>query len=464
LTEPQGGIASDLSLALGSSTIRLISGWRDWHNRQSEADIPYTQARLFGRDAEYRSRSHSEELQFVSPSGGALSAVGGLYYFRERYQVDTIINFGADYCSIYIRNTAPARVAACLAAPQRGAGTFAFDQVTTSLAAYGQATYRLTSEWDVTGGLRYSHDDKGGDLLSVAANPLVAGLNAPDRADLSFDGGRVTYRINTTYRPIADVMLFATVSTGYKSGGFDTGTGNTLGNARVFAPETVTNYEIGAKTQFLDRRLTLNATLFRMDVDDFQLRSFNGTFYVVRNAGSIRQQGVEFDISARPVNGLTLSLSGTRLASKYTDFRNAPPRPGLTGVQDLTGARVSYSPKWQGTAAVDYSRQLASGYRLGANAHLGFNSDIDVGIAGDGNPQGVQSEYALLGGRLSFTLPDDRWELALLGENLTDKGYCVTQYGMTLAAGLGLAAGGQTVMRCVLGEPRTIRGSVSLRF
>lgn len=464
LRDKQAGVSSDLSLALGDTTVRLISGFRDWRNEQSEDDIVLTQAALFGRDASYRSTSHSEELQIITPEGERFTAVGGLYYFREHYDVDTTLNLGADFCNIYVRNTAPARVAACLAGPQRGGGRSQFGQITESYAAYGQATFKITPDWDITGGLRYSHDDKHGTLLVTSPNPLLASQTAPDSAVLKFGGGRVTYRINTTYRPARDIMVFATVSTGYKSGGFDTGTGNALGNNRNFDPELVTNYEIGAKTQLLDRRLTLNATLFRMDIDDFQLRSYDGNFYVVRNAGSIRQQGVEFDVVGHVTPDLTLSVSATRLDSEYTDFRNAPPRPGLTGVQDLTGTRVSYSPKWQGTAAVDYSREFASGHEVNLNVHLGFTSDVDVGIAGDGNPQGIQPGYALLGSRFSVVTADKRWEFALMGENLTDKGYCVTRYGQTLAAGLGVAANGSSIQRCVLGEPRTIRGSVSFRF
>jgi iron complex outermembrane receptor protein len=259
-------------------------------------------------------------------------------------------------------------------------------------------------------------------------------------------------------------MLFATYSTGYKSGGFDTGTGTTVGNNRVFFPETVTNYEVGAKTELLDRRLRLNATAFRMDVDDFQLRSYNGTFYAVRNAGSLRQQGVEFEIGARPTDELELSLSGTRLASKYTDFRNAPPLPGLTGVQDLTGTRAPYSPKWQGAAAVDYTRNITDTLDLHFNVHAGFTSDIDVGIAGDGNPQGIQPGYALLGSRLAIGDQDGRWEAALALENITDRGYCVTKYSQVLAAGLGQQSNGAGTLRCVLGEPRTVRASIKYNF
>ena len=464
LQDDQWGVSSDLSLGLGDYTLRLLSGFRDWDNRQTERDISLTPADLFGRNAFYRSKTHSEELQVTSPGDRALSFVAGLYYFREDYTIGTITNLNPNYCNILIRNTMAARLAACLAGPQGGATVSRFNQVTESYAAFGQATYKLTPQWDVTLGLRYSHDDKDGTLSSVVPNSAASILNAADAATLRFNGGKVTYRANTTYRPIEDVMLFATVSTGYKSGGFDSGTGSTLGNNRVFQPETTTNYELGYKTQFFDRRLTINNTLFRMDIDQFQLRSYNGTAFSVRNAGSIRQQGAEFEVTGRPMANLTLGVAATRLASEYTEFNNAPARPGLTGVQNLTGRRVSFSPKWQGVVSGDYRHGIGDGLSLALNSRLAFVSDTDVGSAGDGNPQGNQPGYALLGARLSLFGPDDRWELAVSGENLTDRGYCTLKYAQTLGGPLGLNSAGATVQRCVLGEPRLLRASAKLRF
>ena len=466
LKDDQWGVASDLALELGDYTVRLLSGYRDWDNRQSERDISLTTADIFGRDATYRSKSHSEELQIVSPSNRPLTFIGGLYYFRENYKIGSQTNLNPGYCNIIIRNTMPARLAACLAGPQVNAANAQFGQVTESYAAYGQGTYKLTPAWDVTLGLRYSEDDKSGRIVSVTSNSAASILSAPDQANLAFKGGKLTYRVNTTYRPMNDVMVFATVSTGYKSGGFDSGTGNTLGTARVFQPETTMNYEVGLKSEFLDRHVTLNGTLFRMDVDQFQLRSYNGTFFSVRNAGSIRQQGLEFDITARPTRELTLGVSATRLASEYTDFRNAPGLPGFGGTQDLTGARVAFSPKWQGTASVNYRTKLTDTLSFGANSRLAFISDIDVGGAGDANPQAVQQGYALLGTRLSIFEPAERWELALSGENLTNKGYCTLKYSQTLNGPLGLnnPVTGGTVQRCVLGEPRVLRVSAKIRF
>ena len=466
MRDNQWGIASDLALDIAGFTVRLLSGYRDWDNKQSERDIMLTRADLFGRQSTYRSKSHSEELQFQSPTGNRLNFTTGIYYFREDYRIANIINLGSDYCSIFIRNALPALLPACNAGAQMNAANNDFNQVTESFAVYGQGTFDITSNWDLTAGIRYSQDDKHATLVSNTNNVAVIFLNAPDNANPRFSGGKPTYRIATSWRPEQDVMLFASVSTGFKSGGFDAGTSNTLGNARVFRPETTTNYEVGAKTRFLDRRLTVNATLFRMDIDDYQIRSYDGTFYTVRNAGSLRQQGVEFEVSGRPTDELTLAVSGTRLGSKFTDYRGAPNFPGFGGTQDLTGSHAAFSPKWQGNASADYRRDIGKDLTLGLNAHMAFISDIDVGGGGDHNPQGIQPGYALLGARISIAQADQRWELAVSGENLTDKGYCTLKYGQTLGGLLGLndSVTGGTVQRCVMGEPRTVRATLSFRF
>lgn len=465
----QWGVSSDLSLNLGDYTLRLLSGYRDWKNLQSERDITFTLADIFGRNAGFRSKAHSEELQLISPDtllDGKLKFVAGLYYFHEDYEISSGTNLGAGYCNILIRNTLPALLAPCLAGPQRGAAYNIFDQETSSYAGYGQATVNITSNWDFTLGARYSHDDKTASFLSEVYNQAASILTAPDNANLRFSGGKATYRIGTTWKPDRDILLFATWSTGYKSGGFDSGAGTTLGANRLFRPETTTNYELGAKTQWLDRRLTANATLFRMDIDDFQLRSYNGTFFQVRNAGSIRQQGVEFELSGRPTDTLTLGVSGTRLASKYTDFRGAPGLPGFGGVQDLTGQRTTYSPKWQGLVSADWRDAISSsGWELGLSGRASFTSEIDVG-SGDANPQGFQSGYTLVGARISLFSPSERWEFAVSGENLTDKRYCNGKYPQTFAGLLGVTdrSTGGAVQRCVLGEPRSIRATAKFKF
>jgi iron complex outermembrane receptor protein len=471
LKDNQYGFSSDLNLDLGGYSLKLLSAYRNWSNRQYDRDATNTPADIFSRDATFKSKTHSEELQLTSPSDlldNRLSFVAGLYYFHEDYSIAEVLNFGSGYCSTFIAQSAPTRLAACNAGPKAPASTFAFNQPTTSYAGYSQATFNLTDKLHLTGGIRYSHDRKTGDLASLVFNSANIFRVADTANGLRFSGGKVTYRANASYDLTRDIMLFATYATGYKSGGFDSGNGARLGLDRVFRPETTTNYEAGIKSQFFARRLTANATLFRTDINDFQLRSYNGTAFSVRNAGSIRQQGVEFELTTRPMRGLNLGVTGTYLDSKYTDFRNAPALPAFTGVQDLTGRRAPTSPKWQGNLSGSYEGTLSSvaEMRWKLSSNLSFQSSSDVGISGDANPQGVQPGYSLIGARLSILGREDRWEAYLAGDNLADKRYCNVIYTQGPAALLGLTdpTTGGSLQRCVLGEPQTVRIGVKVKF
>lgn len=470
LRDEQWGVSSKFELFLGDYTLSLLSAYRDWDNNQIERDATSTPIDIFGRDASFSSTTHSQELQLSSPDDlldGRLSFVAGLYYFHEDYSIGEQLRLGDGYCDVILARVAPALLPSCYAGPSFPASTLDFDQTTESLAAYGQATINLTDTLRLTGGIRYSHDSKDADLASVILNPANI-IRRPDVVEgLRFSGGKVTYRGNLSYDVTPDIMVFATYATGYKSGGFDAGNGAVLGQNRVFDPELTTNYEIGIKSQFLDRRLTANATLFRTDIDDFQLRSYNGLAFSVRNAGSIRQQGVEFELRARPVGGLSLGVAGTYLDSEYTDFQNAPGLPGFGGVQDLTGQRAPTSPEWQGNVNASYTGTLSdnAGMDWSLSSNLAFQSDSDVGTNGDNNPQGIQSGYALLGARFAILDANERWELYLAGDNLTDKRYCNLIFPHPFNGPLGLTDPdtGGAVQRCTLAEPRTIRIGVKVK-
>lgn len=459
------GGSSDLKFEFGDGySVRLLSAARKWTNDQVDRGTPLVPRDLFGRKAGFSSSSHSEELQFLTPVDRPLSAVMGLYYFRERYTIGTSTFFGDDYCNIFIRNTRPALLAGCLAGPQDLASDSEFNQLTKSYAAYGQATYKITPEWEVTSGLRWTRDEKSATLMSANYNSAAALFNVPDNADMVFKGSKLTYRLSTNYKPTPDVMLFATYATGYKSGGFDDGTGAALGSAqRIYRPELVKDYEIGIKSQWLDRKLTANLTLFRMDISDFQLRSYNGSAFSVRNAGSIRQEGAEFELSVRPAEGLTLGVSGTRLRSKYTDFQNAPNLPGLGGTQDFTG-RSSGAPKWSGSANMSYQRDISADWGLNFSSNLQFTSRTNVGSARDLNPDGYQQGYGLLGARLALFSIDEKLEFAVSGDNLTDQRYCISINSQVFGGLLGVVSNGKGMVRCVLGETRSFKVSARMKF
>jgi iron complex outermembrane receptor protein len=470
LNDEQYGLSSELTwTAVHGWVIRMITGYRDWRDEQFQHSTFFMPLALSSRLGTFGSRSFSNEIQLISPGdwlGGRANWVAGLYYYDERFRIGENLGLLSDYCDVFIRNTQPTRMAACEAGRQLNAVNLEFDQTTRSYAGYLQGTYRLADRWDATAGLRYSQDDKQAAFLQESFNATAQ--RADESTDLALSGGRATYRLGVSFRPISAVMLFATWSTGYKSGGFDSGGGNTaLGQARTVQPETTDNYELGARSVLLHRRLTLNATLYRMKVEDLQFRTFDGVSFRVRNNGTIRQQGVEFDVVGRPARPLTIMLSGAYLNSEYLDFSGAPGLPALGGVQDLTGERVPFSAEFTAAAALQYEIGLPwQGLGLQLRGDASYSSEISLAAAGDNNPDAMEPEHTIAGARVALIGTHDRWELARIGENLTDELMCGTRFAQPNDAAFGLRnpVTGGTVLRCTLSEPRTFAVALKARF
>lgn len=471
LNDYQTGFVSDLTWQgpLGHE-IKLISAYRDWHDLQLEGSSAIVPLPLQSRLSTFDSASHSEELQIVSPTslfGGKVNYVAGLYYFKEDYDIDQAADLYPAYCNVFLKNTSTAaRVAACNANPLHNAAVSYFDQTTKSYAAYLQGTYRVTDAIGVTGGIRYTKDEKDGLFRALSPNPTASQAN--EVTTLAVEQDKVTYRVDVTYRPSEDVMLFVNYSTGFKSGGFDSSPGTTpVGAAnRTFRPETTTDWEVGVKSELFDHRLIANVNLYRTDISDYQFRTFDGVRSRVRNNGELRQQGVEFDLVARPTTPLTMTLSGAYLDSKYLDFRGAPALPGFGTPQDLTGTRPPYAPKWQGAASAQYIGDLVGGMTWLARSDISFTSSQNLSASADNNPQAIQKGYALVGARLAVRGPGERWEVAVSGQNLTSKDVCVGIFNQGNLAAYGIVSSvtGLGVLRCTLNEPRTVALEVKSRF
>ena len=394
--------------------------------------------------------------------------MAGLYYYKEDFSLDQVNNLYSDYCNVFLRNiSSPLIVGACNAGNMQDASHADFSQNSESYAAYAQGTYDLLDSLSLTAGIRYTNDAKDAWFNGVKNN-LVYSL-ADETTDMSLDQSKVTYRVNLSYRPTSDVMLYTNFSTGFKSGGFDAAPGTTTARTaanRTFNPEEVENFEVGAKTSAFENRLIANATIFRTDISEYQFRSFDGDQFRVQNNGEVRQQGVEFDLTGRPISPLTVQFSAAYLDSEYRSFVGAPGLPAFGGTQDLTGQRLPNSPRWSGTASAVYEDTLSSGWTWSVRGDTSFVTSQNLTTAGDNNPDSVQDGYQLFGARLALVSPDDRWELALAGQNLTDEAYCTTIFNQPGAAAFGInnAATGGTVLRCVLGTPRTYSVELKVRY
>lgn len=488
LKDRQWGVSSEASVDLGGGTVRLINSYRDWKNDQLDGDVFFLPLPLASRVGQFASRSHNHELQYISPVDewldGRLDLVAGLYYYSEKYRLDEQLNLNAQYCNTLV--PVGAQRTACNAYLASTGGITATDQDvlqnSRSIAAYGQLNFKIADPLTLVLGGRYTKDKKDGSYSQLISTPFAAGLRAPEVLTLpGLDEDRFTYRVGLNLKPSDDILVFGSFSTGYKSGGYNSGGGTpslttfgpggvVVSTKRVFDRETVQNYELGIKSSWLDNALTANATLFRMDIDGYQDRSFDGTSFVIRNAGALRQQGLELDVVMRPVRRFSVSTSIAYLDSKFTSFPGGSALPGLPAgsVQDLTGTAANFSPRWSGRVGLDWTGDLGgSGMTWNINSNLAFTSDYRNSAVTDNNPQTIQDGFILLGARFTLNGVDERWSLSLFGNNLTNTQYAQGSFNQVLGGAFGLNNGvfnGSTAIRRNHADPRTYGIAATVRF
>ncbi len=492
--DEQYGFALDIAWTLGDHTVRSITSYRNWENDTFESALRLP-ADLLNRVTSYEAETISQELQFLSPTGRFMEYVAGLYYYSEDYKIDQRFDLGPGFCPavnnlVTIRAMSPAigalAAGQCAAGPLTGAVASQFRQDLDSFAVFGQITFNIDDRLSITGGLRWTHDDKKGSftqlvpnitLLPPTLNPLGINLRTIDvNPDLAFDDSELTWMANISYDLNDDVMVFASASTGFKSGGFNSDGGNTV-IPRTFNSETVENFELGIKSTLFNNTLVANLTFFLTEINNFQDRQFDGVNFIVQNAGELTQRGFELDVRAQPNEHLFVLGGLSFLDSEFDSFPNATNLPAVVAAAqaagvtppplDLTGRRNHFSPKWQASLVAEWRDRLP-GIDLGwyLRGEYQYVADQNVGAETNQNPQSIQNSYSLFNARGGITSADDKWELALFARNITDKGYCQTVFNQPIGTTLGLVdpvtLGG--MQRCVLGPPRTYGVEAVYRF
>lgn len=467
--DEQWGMSLTGAYVLNSGhTIKSITAYREWDAFVVEQALRLP-ADILPRVTNYSTETFSQELQLISPGGEKFDYVAGLFFYDETYIIDQDFDFGADACIpvVFALTGSSAAAQSCAAQPQIDASDSEFDQDLQSFAVYGQGTWNFNDQWSATLGGRYTTDDKTGNYTNVVNNTFITALGLRENdSQLNLDAGdfgdtdAFTYFANLSYYPNADVMLFGTISSGFKSGGFNSeGTFPNLSrDQRGFAPEETTNYELGIKSQLLDNTLQLNATAFLMDIQDYQDRSFNGISLVVRNAGELQVQGIETDFVWAPLDQLTFLGGFSYLDSEFESYENASPLPG-GAPQDLSGERSHFAPETQASLVANWEDDLTlwNGTKYFLRGEMQHVGEQNVGTSTNQNPQTIQDAYQLYNARVGLRAADDAWELSLFGRNLADEGYCINGIEQPFGSSLGGVdpTTNTSAIRCVPGAPQT---------
>jgi iron complex outermembrane receptor protein len=230
-------------------------------------------------------------------------------------------------------------------------------------------------------------------------------------------------------------MLYASTSRGYRAGGYSASASSSVSQSQAqldafftpFAPETVTNYEVGFKTDFLNRKLRVNGAFYYQDYKDIQVQirdlvtapggsQFSVT--LIRNAAKARLYGGELEIEAAPTNRLRLDASTAYLNAKYTTFFA---RDTNNNIIDLS-AQPFAAPKWTANVGGSYTLPLTVGdVRLSLN--YAYQSKVYFRADTPHLDATAQTKYGLLDGRLNWHINDLNLDLSIWGKNLTNKRY-----------------------------------------
>ncbi|QUT05733.1 TonB-dependent receptor [Sphingobium phenoxybenzoativorans] len=306
-------------------TFRNITAYRrgEEHARIDPDGSPGPFANL-SIDREPRT-AFTQELQLLSNSSGPLTWVVGAFYYRSKAVMEPFrVNTNAAYAKDW----------------------------TESIASYAQASYEILPSTKLTLGGRYTVETRKIDGFVQSNGVTIPALTGT----LKLKYKEPTWRVALDHNINDNVLLYASTSRGFNGGFFNqsnlAGFANTTQNPEV-QPEFLTAYEVGTKMDLLDRRLRVNVSAFLYDYKNVQQQIYSTTGTITVNAGDVRLKGIDFEFTAKPVRSLTLSLSGTYIHSRYTDYPAAPDyllRPNgaisATSFIDASGNVALNTPEW----------------------------------------------------------------------------------------------------------------------
>jgi iron complex outermembrane recepter protein len=492
----------DMSYDVGPFALRSITGYVDYTgNRTSDSDFSASSIAIDLQNT--TTKTFSQEIQILSNPGGSIDYVAGLFYYEDRLG------------SLFINQQLPAIVRstalnyAPVLRPQAN-GTYNYNRTRLdSKAAYAQVTWHATDQLSFTGGLRYTSDKKK--FFNASANgilpaPVAGGANpltlitintplVPDSvygavpscgtgttATINVDASgryvganycprtfnQVTYRGGVDYQVTPRNLLYATVSSGFRSGGFNAGQLQAA-NAPTFEPEKVTAFEIGSKNRFFDNTVQFNLSAFYNKYSALQeprpINIGSTVISVTFNAATARAYGLEAEAIWQPTKALTLGANISLLDAKYRSFTNVPlpygasilvndasvtaptivngitiapigqrrifapgysctplagtggaGQPALSFGCDLSGNNIPHSPRYSGSAYASYDFDLGDMGTITPLAAVTFSGGYDEQSFND--RLGRSPGYAKLDLNLTWKV-NDNFTAEAFGTNVT---------------------------------------------
>lgn len=469
---------------LGGAKVTSITAWRNWKSENGQ-DSDFSGADVWYRPSDGNNftqfEQYSQEIR-VAGQADKLNWLVGVFATNEKLDTGQRLFFGNDYRKYFSLIASGGLTQNALPSVYYIPGTGQSDnhaQEAKGIALFTNNSYQVNEKLELSAGLRFTSEEKTADsqyrntgaglgcfALSLClpwTDPAFNNVNASQsRSEEAWTG-----TLKGVYRFNPEIMGYASYARGYKAGGFNLDRARTLVSATVpsyyvinkktdFAGEFVDSYELGAKTNLLDRSLLLNATLFSQTYTDFQLNAFTGISFIVTSVPEVTSRGIDTDfVWFTPIKGLNIQGGLTYAETQYGNFAvpaGASPR--------LPNTRVSFAPLYSGSLSTSYERAIGSGLELRTSLSAKYTSTYNTGS--DLNPLKVQPGLTVFNGRIGVGTEDGRWTAELFGQNLTDETY----YQVVFDAPLQNVTGAAPVdaLNGFMGAPRTYGVTLRVQY
>lgn len=438
----------------GWGAIKSITAWNDYSYRvdqdpdRSELDI------LTLSNDKYSGDSFSQELRFTASPSDNVDYMLGIFYLEQntkRGGDEPFVFIGDDIITIGSQQDLPFPLPFNFLVQPGDSLTVDMDQDAETIAFFGQGTWHIGDQWHITGGLRWSDEEKKSDLFSqtystafsyqILGASFLDSVSTPIDATLERSSDNVDWMLRAALDIGDDSMVYASAGTGTKSGGFQTVNG--AAEDREFDDEDTTTYELGVKSTLLDARLRINAAAFYSEIENFQaqrqLETGIGTY--VSNESKVETSGVDLQVEAAPMPNLVLS-AGLLYMHKY-EITDGPEK----------GADLPFTAEFSGTLAATLVFPLGDG-GVYWRTDYSYMDDHVTNVASAAQLRDADYDNRnLVNSKLGWR--NDSWNVSIWGKNLTDDKYAMQTAAPFLVSGMDAY---------FLAPPRTFGATVRYTF
>lgn len=413
-------------------TLTSVSGYYDVSlDNLANYSASYTPAVLLPSYNVLDIREYSQEFRAATDFGGPVDFTTGVYYQKTKVTNGSHTFLGtASLGGIF-----PLEV-----------NDYLLQQKGTAFSIFLQSIVRPVETLEITMGARYSHEKKKLTFLESDPNGATPISRTTGRVLINTPVDEVSFNnlspeFTVSWRPNQNLTIYGSYKEGFLSGGFNSGATDFATNL-TYEPQEVKGFEAGIKAFVLDNQLRLGLAAYTYDISDLQVQvTVSGIVQRLTNAGSVRSKGVEFDFDFSPnaVPGLTLFGALAYGDGKYTDYQGncyrgqnaTSPVPcvqqisrqtgALILAQDLSGTELLRMPEWSGSVGFNFSTDVSDAFKLGLTGDALYSDGYITDATS--SPGGRTDSYTMFNGSISVGTIDDRYELALIGRNLTEEYY-----------------------------------------